>query len=92
MSYITDITKFQKWWLREGDISADDVKFLVSLNIRVHVERPTHTFNSVVSSNKPITIAGTPRIEFTTTTEKQETMLKLKYGDDVLLMSREWYT
>jgi hypothetical protein len=71
------------WWLSTCEINPNDYQFLIGLEIRVHVDQPTHTFETIIG--KSVTVAGKPRIEFTTTTEKQEVMLKLKYGSDLLL-------
>ena len=87
MSYVTNPTLVKRWWLSTCEITPNDVAFLVGLDIRVNVERPSQAFYT--SAGQRFNVSGSAKIEFMTTTEKQETMLRLKYGTDVLLVTQE---
>ena len=87
MSHPYGTSCVKTWRLSTGEIDKNDVAFLVGLGIRVHVDRPTHKFETL--NGRTHTIAGTAKIQFITTTEKQDTMLLLKYGNDIVLVSKE---
>ena len=92
MSYfINDTNSIQHvkhWTILQDTFDESDAKWLIAFGMRVHVERPTHTFDTANGGKH--TIAGKPRIEVTTTTDKQRDMLMLKYAQSAVILSEEW--
>jgi len=79
--------RYRTWLLSNTElITTDGVKFLISLGIKVRTRQddyPVHTYA------KSYYVYGRTRIEFETTCDKQESMLKLKYGKDLTLLLEE---
>lgn len=73
------------WTLLQDSFGPDDTKWIVGIGATVHVDQPTHTFD--VMGGGTHKIAGKPRIEVTTTTDKQRDMLMLKYGNKMIKLS-----
>jgi hypothetical protein len=79
------ITK-KVWVLRKPDASEIDAKFLFGLDCKVEVKIP-EPFEVESLDGKRWNIAReVPYIKIETTCEKQETMLKLKYGEELVLI------
>lgn len=77
--------KTSVWTLLQDTFGPDDAKWIAGIGAFVHVDHPTHTFNTQCGGQH--TVAGKPRIEITTTTDKQRDMLMLKYGDKLIKLS-----
>ena len=74
----------RRWWINQDTFGEDDAKWMQAFEMQVHIDQPTHTFDTYGGQKKVIT--GKPRIEVTTTTDKQRDMLMLKYGENLLLI------
>lgn len=76
---------YRVWALAINQITNNDVIWLKGLGVDVKVEALT---NQVYSFGNKVTEYVTGhKIDVITTCEKQETMLKLKYGDNLVLKS-----
>lgn len=78
------------WLLLQDTIDVDDIKWIAGIGASVHVDQPSHTFD--VMGGGTHRVAGKARIEVTTTTDKQRTMLVLKYGDRMIKLSEVFLT
>ena len=90
-TYINDTSRpvqYRTWVILQDSFDAADAKWIIGIGAFVHVNRPTHTFDTM--DGRQHTIAGKPRIEVTTTTDKQRDMLMLKYGNSMLLVMEEY--
>jgi hypothetical protein len=72
------------WSLYKPDADYTDTTFIYGLNCDIEVDIPellelTHNGKTYEFAN------GFPKIAITTTCEQQEMMLKLKYGDDLII-------
>ena len=76
-----------RWMIIQETFDESDARWIVGWGMRVHVDRPTHTFDTANGGKH--TIAGKPRIEIITETDKQRDMLMLKYGQCAILLSKE---
>lgn len=89
--FINDTNSIQhvkRWMIVQDTFDESDAKWMIAFGIRMHIDSPTHTFDT--ASGGKHTIAGKPRIEVTTTTDKQRDMLVLKYGQSAVILSEEW--
>jgi hypothetical protein len=89
--YINDTNspvEISRWAIIQETFDETDARWIVGFGMRVHVDRPTHTFDTHGGGKH--TIAGKPRIEVITKTDKQRDMLVLKYGQSAVLLSREF--
>lgn len=79
------------WIITKSDLDQSDFSWLKGAEMHVWVEQPeTRTFTTAGGGYyqymaDPVTILAE------TTTEKQEVMLKLKYGESLILRSIETY-
>lgn len=71
------------WTLIKPDANDADAIFLTGLNCKIEIHIPEPIEFSTLNGTQVRYTAETPTIEITTTCEKQEMMLKLKYGDDL---------
>lgn len=79
------ITK-KLWILEHPDANQSDATFLFGLGCKVEIVLPEPVeFTASTGSLWRYTLE-TPHIKIETTCEKQEMMLKLKYGDELRLM------
>jgi hypothetical protein len=77
--------KYQIWALTINQVTDNDLLWLKGLGVDVQSEA---LINQVYSSGKVVSKYVTGyRIDVITTCDKQETMLKLKYGNDLVLKS-----
>ena len=76
-----------KTWALPSPITDDTIKFLINLGITVRADTRPQTFEA---AGRTWRFAGKPNIEVETTSEEQETMLKLKFGTDVRLLMDEY--
>lgn len=76
---------YKVWALTIKQITRNDALWLKGLGVDVRCEPLT---NQIYASGKVVTEYVTGyKIDVITTCDKQETMLKLKYGDDLVLKS-----
>ena len=77
------------WELRNITLTEADFLWITSNSESCGVDREVHTFNNLRSQGSPypIQVSGNLTVRITTKSQQQETMLKLKYGDNLLLMS-----
>lgn len=75
-----------KTWRLLAKITDDTVKFLTSLGISVRCEMDPKEFDYHGHTYR---FVGKRRIDIETTSEEQETMLKLKFGTDIVLVMDE---
>ena len=73
------------WLLQKPDATDIDSTFLFGLGCKVEVKIPEPLHFETVNGTRVQYLAESPTIKITTTCEKQEMMLKLKYGDKLLL-------
>lgn len=86
INYTNETVRFKTWVLFNQSITPDGAAFLKSagIGVRVEIEPEKIDWRGVSYS-----YVNKHRIEFETTCDKQETMLKLKYGKDILLVLDE---
>ena len=82
--------ELKTWYVRDPQFTETDIVFLTGLDINVRINRPVHKFNNLRSFGSVVQVEGTMTVELDTTTAKQETMLKLKYGTALLLARRDF--
>lgn len=76
---------YRVWALTINQITSSDALWLKGLGVDVRCEPLT---NQIYASGKVVTEYVTGyKIDVITTCDKQETMLKLKYGDDLVAKS-----
>jgi hypothetical protein len=73
------------WILRKSNTTEIDATFLFGLDCNVEVVLPEPFEIESMDGKKWKYTASTPHIKIETTCEKQESMLKLKYGDELVL-------
>ena len=79
------------WELRRPGLTPEDILWISSNSIRCELDRKYHSFDNLIDhiTKTPVEITGSTVIRITTETPQQEMMLKLKYGDDLLLYQIE---
>lgn len=85
MDNLTTIKKWKKWELFKPDADQSDADFLFGLDCKVNVSIPDPEVFETHGKYYQYTSQKQPSIEIITTCEKQEMMLKLKYGDSIIL-------
>lgn len=75
------------WKLFKPDATRIDATFIMGLGCEVEVIMPEWQYFETGGGMRGKYLAENPRIEITTTCEKQESMLYLKYGDELQLKS-----
>ena len=75
------------WKLFKPDATQVDATFIVGLGCKVEVIMPEPIEFTAPTGSRWRYQAEKPHIEIITTCEKQETMLYLKYGDELQLKS-----
>lgn len=79
---------YHSWTLRNNrELTQNNAKTLTASGIQVRAEMDKHKFDSV--NGIALSYYGNWVIEFVTTTKEQESMLKLMYGDDLILLLAE---
>jgi hypothetical protein len=78
------ITK-KLWILNKRDTTQADAVFLFGLGCDVEVKVPEPAYFDTVNGTRVQYCAEWPTIKITTTCKKQESMLYLKYGDQLVL-------
>ena len=73
------------WKLFKPDATRIDATFIIGLGCEVEVVMPEWLEFTSPAGTQCRYLAENPHIEITTTCEKQESMLQLKYGDDLQL-------
>lgn len=84
--YINQTSKpmsYRIWTLKCDSITNESGAFLASLDIKVRV---TPAIQEIEHHGKLWQFRGHAKIEIETTCKEQETMLQLKYGDDLILI------
>ena len=78
------------WELRRTALTQEDFLWISSNSIQCELDRRYHTFDRLVDhiTKTPVEITGSTVIRITTETPQQESMLKLKYGNELLLYSK----
>ena len=77
--------EYKVWALTVSSLNESDIVWLQGLKVETKVE---HLTNKVYTQGQMVSRVVTGlKIDVITTCEKQETMLKLKYGDDLVLKS-----
>lgn len=77
--------EYKVWALAVSKLTDSDIVWLQGLKVETKVEPLT---NKVYTQGQLVSRVVTGlKIDVITTCEKQETMLKLKYGDDLVLKS-----
>jgi hypothetical protein len=74
------------WLLQRPNATDIDATFLFGLGCEVKVEIPEPLHFETVNGTRVQYCAELPTIKITTTCEKQEMMLKLKYGEELVLI------
>jgi hypothetical protein len=73
------------WTLSKPDATQSDATFLFGLGCEVNVVMPEWQYVETSNGTRCQYLNENPYIKITTTCEKQEMMLKLKYGDKLVL-------
>lgn len=73
------------WTLYKPDADYSDATFITGLGCEVEVITPEWQAFTTLGGTQGRYLAKDPYIEITTTCEKQESMLYLKYGDELRL-------
>ena len=79
------ITK-KVWMLRKQDANETDATFLFGLDCKVEVKIPEPFEIESLDGKRWNITREVPSIKIETTCEKQEMMLKLKYGEELVLI------
>lgn len=79
---MTQMNILKKWLLFEA-IDSTDIEFLTANDISCFVNQNIDTFYTMNQQHK---VVRSTSIEITTTCEKEELLLKLKYGDKCQLL------
>jgi hypothetical protein len=74
------------WALHRPDATVIDATFIIGLECHVEVVVPEPQVITATDGSQWHVGAGSPFIRITTTCDKQESMLKLKYGDDLKIL------
>ncbi len=74
------------WALHRPDATVIDATFIIGLECHVEVVVPEPQVITATDGSQWHVAAGSPFIRITTTCDKQESMLKLKYGDDLRIL------
>jgi hypothetical protein len=74
------------WLLQKPNATDIDATFLFGLGCEVEVKIPEPLHFETVNGTRVQYLAELPTIKITTTCEKQEMMLKLKYGEELVLI------
>ena len=72
------------WLLQKPNATDIDSTFLFGLGCKVEVKIPEPLHFETVNGTRVQYLAELPTIKITTTCEKQEMMLKLKYGEELV--------
>ena len=79
------MTSKKIWELHYPGADYSDATFIMSLGCEVEVIMPKWEYFVTVAGTQGQFLAENPHIEITTTCEKQESMLYLKYGNNLHL-------
>jgi hypothetical protein len=94
MADIVDILEtWSTWELRMAKpLTEADFLWITNNSVRCVVDRKVHNFNNLINSvsRTPVQVAGPTIIKIVTETKQQESMLKLKYGDELLMERIEY--
>ena len=78
------------WIISDGIYSVSDVEFLTDIEVKFKIIPPVTTYLDCGSVSAEIVIRRS-EIHITTSCEKQELMLKLRWGDRVYFLSQSDY-
>jgi hypothetical protein len=78
------------WILYKSDVDQTDATFLFGLGCEVKVKVPEPVHFETLNGTRVQYRAEHTTIEITTTCEKQESMLKLKYSNNLYLLKVEY--
>lgn len=80
----------QTWALYRYNLSYSEIMWLTS--VCTNIEYTTATTNAYSVGGHQVTMVDRSKpMELTTITEQSATLLKLRYGDDCLLVCEEWH-
>ena len=84
------MTTIKTWILNNPDATDIDATFLFGLGCKVEVRIPEPVYFETSNGTRVQYCAEHPTVEITTTCEKQESMLKLKYSNNLYLLKVEY--
>ena len=84
------MTTIKTWILNKQDANQIDATFLFGLGCKVEVRIPKPVYFETSNGTRVQYCAEHPTVEITTTCEKQESMLKLKYSNNLHLFRVEY--
>jgi hypothetical protein len=84
------MTTIKTWILNKQDANQIDATFLFGLGCKVEVRIPEPVYFETSNGTRVQYCAEHPTVEITTTCEKQESMLKLKYSNNLYLLKVEY--
>ena len=84
------MTTIKTWILIKHDANDIDATFLAGLGCEVRVKIPEPVHFETSNGTRVQYQAGYPTVEITTTCEKQESMLQLKYSNNLHLVRVEY--
>lgn len=76
---------YKQWCLYRSELSPDDKIFLSGLAVELDIIVPEPVEYTATNGTRWRYTAENPHIRIETTCEKQEMMLQLKYGDELVL-------
>jgi hypothetical protein len=84
------MTTIKIWILDKPDADQIDATFLFGLGCKVEVRIPEPVYFETMNGTRVQYLAEHTTVEITTTCEKQESMLKLKYSNNLHLFRVEY--
>jgi hypothetical protein len=84
------MTTIKTWILNKFDATDIDATFLFGLGCKVEVRISEPVYFETSNGTRVQYLAEHPTVEITTTCEKQESMLKLKYSNNLHLFRVEY--
>jgi hypothetical protein len=84
------MTTIKTWILNKPDATDIDATFLFGLGCKVEVKIPEPVYFETSNGTRVQYLAEHPTVEITTTCEKQESMLQLKYSNNLHLFRVEY--
>ena len=80
---------YKNWLLLRDPLTEADIKCITGNSCKVEAKRELHDFENLISysTKMPLQVAGRLTIKITTDSDAQEIILKLKYGDELVLVT-----
>lgn len=86
-NFTNEPVRYRTWLFLKESVNNSDLLWLKSLGISVRIDEPTKEI--FAANGTRWEMKGKPSITLETTTDKQSSMLYLKYDNDILLIQDE---